>query len=140
MQPSRESSDDRPLAQRNEVKGRFEMNDTLIQILGRLQAHEFLLEHLYADGFTQMPEVEAEQMSAGLRVLSRQSVASVDAKQDVAEGYGLQIGRDSIEIMDRFLAKAEERARGRRIARSQGGAASVAAALAMQKAKAAPVA
>jgi hypothetical protein len=60
------------------------MDDNLVQVYGRLTAHEFLLEVMYANWFAHMPESQARQMSSDLRKRVRKAYAAPDADQSAA--------------------------------------------------------
>lgn len=88
------------------------MDDNLVQVYGRLTAHEFLLEVMYANWLAQMPELQARQMSSDLRKRVRKAYTAPDANQSEAEAIGLQVVQDSEVMTERFLRKVEAREAG----------------------------
>lgn len=85
------------------------MDEAILQAYGRLTAHEFLLEVMYANWFANLPELNARQMTADLRKRSRSAYSAPDADQPSADNYGLQIMKDSEVMTGRFLQKVEKR-------------------------------
>jgi len=85
------------------------MDEAIIQAYGRLTAHEFLLEIMYANWFAQMPEPQARRMSSDIRSRMKRAYSAHDADQSSAETSGLQIMQDADVLADRFLQKVEKR-------------------------------
>ena len=85
------------------------MDEAMLQAYGRLTAHEFLLEVLYANWLAHMTQADADRTISELRNRMRRSYSAPDADQSMAENFGLQIVQDAKQLMDRFLKKVEAR-------------------------------
>lgn len=83
--------------------------DDLVQVYGRLTAHEFFLELIYANWFASLPEANARQISSDLRSRVWKGYISPDAQQKKVEASGLSMMMDVEVMTDRFLKKVESR-------------------------------
>lgn len=96
------------------------MDDDLIQAYGRLTAHEFLLEVLYANWLAHMSEAQAAQFEADFRRVSRSFYAAADVQQEAAAQNGMTVIRDASAMMERFWGKVRSREAEIRAALSRG--------------------